>query len=127
MVRCILETVACALGDQVAVLSGGALPREIRCAGGAARSDLWLQIKADVLGVATTGTICPEPTSLGAAILARASLDATDVQTVAQQWVCLRPPHCPDPQRHQQYHMLQSTRSGFIEASHGEYEDGDSL
>ena len=49
-----------------------ALPGEIRCAGGAARSDLWLQIKADVLGVATAATVCPEPTSLGAAVLAKA-------------------------------------------------------
>ena len=50
-VRCILETVACALGDQVAALTDGSLPGQIRCAGGAARSEVWLQIKADVLGV----------------------------------------------------------------------------
>ena len=78
-VRCILEAVACALGDQMAALSDGSPPREIRCAGGAARSDLWLQIKADVLGVATAATVCPEPTSLGAAMLAQAALDGAEV------------------------------------------------
>ena len=103
MVRCILEAVACALGDQMAALCDGSPPGEIRCAGGAARSDLWLQIKADVLGVATAATLCPEPTSLGAAMLAQASLDGADVQTVARQWVRLKPPHRPDPQRHRQY------------------------
>ena len=49
-VRCILEAVAVALREQIATLSDGAMPQEIRCAGGAARSALWLQIKADVLG-----------------------------------------------------------------------------
>ncbi len=36
-VRCILEAVAGALADQAAALSGGSLPGEIRCAGGAAQ------------------------------------------------------------------------------------------
>ncbi len=92
--------------DQVAALSAAPLPGEIRCAGGAARSDLWLQIKADVLGVATAATLCPEPTSLGAAMLAEASLGAGDVARVARQWVRLKPPHRPDPQRHRQYQAL---------------------
>ena len=92
----------------MSALSDGSPPREIRCAGGAARSGLWLQIKADVLGVATAATQCPEPTSLGAAVLAEAALDGADVQTVARRWACLRPPHRPDPKRHRQYHLLRS-------------------
>ena len=103
MVRCILEAVAYALSDQMAALCDGSPPGEIRCAGGAARSDLWLQIKADVSGVATAATLCPEPTSLGAAMLAHAALGGADVQTMARQWVRLKPPHRPDPQRHRQY------------------------
>jgi xylulokinase len=94
-VRCIFEAVAGALGDQVSALTGGLLPREIRCAGGAARSDLWLQIKADLLGVTMTATQCPEPTSLGAAILAEASLGRAEVPRIARQWVRLQPPHHP--------------------------------
>ena len=93
-----MEAVAGALADQVATLSPGSPPREIRCAGGAARSDLWLQIKADVLGMATVATECPEPTSLGAAILAEASLGGGDVRQIARQWVRLKSPHRPDPQ-----------------------------
>jgi len=102
-VRCIMEAVAWSLGDQVTALSRGVLPTEIRSTGGAARSDVWLQIKADVLGIAMTATECAEPTSLGAAILAEAALCETDVRSVAQQWVRLRSPHRPDPQRQQLY------------------------
>ena len=82
--------------------------------GGAARSSLWLQIKADVLGVATAATQCPEPTSLGAAVLAEAALDGVDVQTVARRWTALRPPHRPDPKRHRQYHLLRSSYPNSI-------------
>jgi xylulokinase len=111
-VRCILETVAFALCDQVAALSGSSRPQEIRCAGAAAGNDLWLQIKADVLGVATTATQCAEPTSLGAAVLAEASLSAGDVGQIAQQWVRLKPPHQPDPQRCRQYQVLHVDSKG---------------
>lgn len=106
-VRCIMEAVAWALGDQLAALSRGTLPVEIRSTGGAARSDVWLQIKADVLGVAVTATDCPEPTSLGAAILAGAVLGQTDVRHVARQWVRLKSPHLPDAPRHQLYQTLR--------------------
>ena len=110
-VRCIMEAVAGALGDQIAALSEGALPDAIRCAGGAARSDLWLQIKADVLGVTTVATLCSEPTSLGAAMLAEASLADADVREIARQWVRLKPPHRPDPQQRQRYQTLRSKPS----------------
>jgi xylulokinase len=105
-VRCILETVAVALREQIVTLSDDAMPQEIRCAGGAARSDLWLQIKADVLNVPTVATTCPEPTSLGAAMLTDAAISRTDLCQIVGQWVSLKPPHRPDPQRHQQYVSL---------------------
>jgi xylulokinase len=132
-VRCILEAVAYALSDQMSVLGEGAVTGEaasrgtvpfsltrklgqspageIRCAGGGARSELWLQIKADVSGASTTATLCPEPTSLGAAILAHAALSGADVRTIARQWVRLRPPHHPDPECHRQYRMLRCLTS----------------
>ena len=97
---------AVALGEQIATLSDGAMPREIRCAGGAARSELWLQIKADVLGVPTVATTCPEPTSLGAAMLAEAAISGADMCQIARQWVSLKPPQNPDLRRHQQYLCL---------------------
>ena len=85
-VRCIMEAVGRALDDQVKALCGSSLPHEIRCAGGGARSDLWLQIKADMLGVPTVATEFCEPASLGAAILAEAALASADVPEVARTW-----------------------------------------
>ena len=105
-VRCIMEAVAGALGQQVAALSDGPLPEMVRCAGGAARSDLWLQIKADVLGVAAVATLCIEPTSLGAAVLAEASLTGSDVRKIAQLWARLKPPRQPDAQQHRNYQTM---------------------
>jgi xylulokinase len=106
-VRCIMETVAYALGEQMAILSDGGRPSEIRCAGGAARSKLWLQIKADVLGVPTIATECPEPTSLGAAMLAHATLSGVDLASIARLWTRLKPPHYPNPDRHRLYQSLR--------------------
>jgi xylulokinase len=110
-VRCIMEAVAVALGEQIAALCDDAVPEEIRCAGGAARSELWLQIKADVLGMAAAATTCPEPTSLGAAMLAEATRSGSDPRQVAQRWVQMKPPHWPDAERHEQYRAIYSRMS----------------
>ncbi len=102
-VRCILEAVAAALGEQVAAISGASRPEEIRSAGGAARSPLWLQIKADVLGIPVRATQCPEPTSLGAAIFAESARAGGAVAETAAGWVRLGPLYRPDPQRQRRY------------------------
>lgn len=104
--RCILEAVAAALREQVRALCRDRSPVEIRSAGGAARSDLWLQIKADLLGVPVTATQCPEPTSLGAAVFAEAALSGASVSQIAGQWIHLGTPHLPDPQRCRRYREL---------------------
>ena len=48
----------------------GLAGEEIRVVGGGARSELWLQIKADVTGRVVRPVLADEPTALGAAILA---------------------------------------------------------
>lgn len=108
VVRCILETVAWALREQVGLVAGGKSPAEVRSAGGGARSELWLQIKADVLGTTVVGTECPEPTSLGAAIVAEAATSGSRVAEVAPRWVHLRQPHHPDRYRHRRYVAMGS-------------------
>lgn len=111
-VRCILEGVAEALREQVAAIAAGTGVEEIRSAGGAARSGLWLQIKADVLGVPVRATQCEEPTSLGAAMLAEAALGGASLAAVAEQWVRPGPRYEPDPRRRRFYEELRSDRSG---------------
>lgn len=50
--------------------SAGITPDNIFIGGGGARSDLWCQIRADVLGVRLTRTTIPAAAALGAAIIA---------------------------------------------------------
>jgi xylulokinase len=110
-VRAILEAVAVALRGQTVSLCGGTPPGEVRSAGGAARSDLWLQIKADVLGVPFRATQCPEPTSLGAAILAEAARSGEGVPEIARRWVRLGDPYRPNPETHRRYRTTYPNRA----------------
>jgi xylulokinase len=111
-VRAILEGVAVALREQTLALGGGSLPAEIRSAGGAARSDLWLQIKADVLGVPFRATQCPEPTSLGAAILAEAARSGATVPDIARRWVRLGQPYYPNGDVNRRYQEIHRVNAG---------------
>jgi xylulokinase len=94
-VRCIMQAVAESLRECVETLCAGDMPPEVRSAGGAARSELWLQLKAKALGCAVTATRCPEPTSLGAAALAAAAMSGQDVRDLADEWVRPGPIHQP--------------------------------
>ncbi|MDD4889240.1 MAG: FGGY-family carbohydrate kinase, partial [Phycisphaerae bacterium] len=68
--RAILEATAASLARLVDTLCPSARPERIVATGGASRSDLWLQIKADATGATLVSPACPEPACLGAAILA---------------------------------------------------------
>lgn len=87
--RAIMESVAYLLRDNVEALRAmGCRISEIRSLGGASKSKLWLQIKADVLNVPVTVTECAEATSLGAAILgAVACGDFTDTAAAVAEMV----------------------------------------
>lgn len=102
-VRSILETVAVALRAQLELVGGDGPPGELRSVGGAARSNVWLQIKADVTGDLVTTIECPEPTSLGAASLAETRLSGGTVVDATRRWVRLQPPHEPDWKKHRIY------------------------
>ncbi|MBP5182587.1 MAG: hypothetical protein J6331_06125 [Lentisphaeria bacterium] len=68
--RACMESVAYLLKDNLeAMKNAGLSVKELRSLGGASKSRLWLQIKADVLNIPVTVTECAEATSLGAAIL----------------------------------------------------------
>ncbi len=86
VVRAIMFSVAQALNRQVEQLCGNDRPSEIRSAGGAAKNDFWLQMKADVLGVPFVAMECEEPTSLGAAILAASACGRGSVEALANRW-----------------------------------------
>ena len=78
-VRAIMEGVALELRKHVMTLCGDSWPASIQAAGGAARSTVWLQIKSEILGRPVEPVRCVEPTSLGAARLARSTTGAWPV------------------------------------------------
>ncbi len=71
LIRAILEGVSYELRSNQEVMRTLGIPiSELRVTGGAARSDIWMQIQSDVLGIPVIRTELEEATSLGAAILA---------------------------------------------------------
>lgn len=76
-IRAILEAIAFALRDNLNLLAEtGVHCDEVVALGGAARSRLWLQIKADVLQRNIKVMRCDEATSLGTAVLAAVGIGA---------------------------------------------------
>ncbi|MFW9919409.1 MAG: xylulokinase [Candidatus Thorarchaeota archaeon] len=71
LMRSVLEGVSYDIRSNLEVMKKLGLPtEEVRVTGGAARSDVWMQIQADVLGIPIIRTQLEEATALGAAILA---------------------------------------------------------
>ncbi len=71
LIRAVIESCAFMLQECLqAVEDLGVTLGPVRSLGGAARSDLWLQIKADLLNVPVERPACSDAASLGAAILA---------------------------------------------------------
>jgi len=105
-VRAVLEGVARSLNDLVHQLSPTGVNGPIHSCGGAARSQLWLQIKADILNTPFQAMTCPEPTSQGAALLAARALGWGTLANLCSHWCAARPPVKPDPQRHAIYQQL---------------------
>ncbi len=95
-VRAVLEAVAEALRDQVQVLTANVVPDGIRSLGGAARSGLWQQIKANTLSLPVSNLACEEPTSLGAAILGLCHGNAQRLRELAEQSSQSRTVFAPD-------------------------------
>lgn len=71
LARAVVEGCTFALRDVLGRLEAlGLAGPQIRVVGGGARSELWLQIKADVTGRTVRPVLAREPTALGAAVLA---------------------------------------------------------
>ena len=90
-VRAIFVGVAETLRDQVAELCGANRPPVIHSVGGAAKSDLWMKIKAETLDVSFRSVACEEPTSLGAALLGLQNLSQVPLAELIRASVQLGP------------------------------------
>lgn len=70
MTRAVFEGVTFGMSDQLLLFQELGLPvREVRCAGGGAKSRFWLELQADTYGVPVVTTATTEASALGAALL----------------------------------------------------------
>jgi xylulokinase len=105
MFRAILEGVAYEYAEwaRLAGDDGGGL-REARALGGGARSGLWNQIKADVLGLDWVPMVRQECGVLGDALIAAAATGHVgDLPSTASAWQETGERVSPDRERHRQY------------------------
>lgn len=71
MIRAIMEGVACAIRDSLELFTQlGIRPKHVIMGGGGAKSPLWRQIHADILGLPVVTVQTPESSATGAAMLA---------------------------------------------------------
>jgi xylulokinase len=105
LVRAILEGTAFALRHNVETAVGaGAEVREMRSVGGCSRSDLWNQIKADVLGLPVLLPRTSVGSPFGAAIVAGMGAGVfPDVRQSLLEMVHLERHFEPDPANHARY------------------------
>jgi len=102
--RALMESSAATLQKIVATLCGGSRPGRIVATGGGARSDPWLQIQTDVLGIDILRTACTEPACLGAALLAARAADwFTSLEQASAAWISVAKIFRPDPETHRAY------------------------
>jgi xylulokinase len=106
LARAVIEGCTFALRDVLGRMDAlGLAGHEIRVVGGGAKSELWLQIKADVTGRTVQPVLSAEPTALGAAILAGLAAGSfADVAAGVAKTVRLAPrSYQPDPRTHDVY------------------------
>jgi xylulokinase len=111
MFRAILEGIAYEYAEwaRLAAEAGGGEPAEARVLGGGARSELWNQIKADVLGIDWVPTVRQECGVLGDALVAAAAtghIGVDDLAATAKSWQETAEPVHPDPGRYRRYREL---------------------
>lgn len=108
--RSVLEGIAfqyAAWADRAPSIIGRRLT-EVRAMGGGSKSDLWISIKADVLGVPFVKMPKAECALLGNALIAAtATGHITDIAGQAAAWHSLPTPVLPDAGRSQRYAQLR--------------------
>jgi len=110
MVRAILEGVSFALRHNMDVaISAGAEIREVRCVGGCSRSDVWNQIKADVLGRPFLLPRHPIGAAFGDAILAGVGAGVfVDIRKCLREMVQIERRFEPNQSNHERYMSIYS-------------------
>ena len=97
-IRALVESVAFMLRENIELLRNLSIQVEkVRSLGGAAKSDIWLKIKADVLDVPVEVPQCSEAASLGAAILAGIGAEVfSDIKQAVREVVKIKKTFSPE-------------------------------
>ena len=129
--RAVFEGVAYEIKKNIEVFKElGIEPRELLLTGGGARSDLWNQIYADVLGITCVRNINEEATSLGAAILAASGAGLfPDISKAAESLCKVDKKWLPNENRQAYYSKIYKFSSDFYDLlkSHNLYKSFDDL
>jgi xylulokinase len=106
--RSILEAVGLMLRRILETIQAAGIPvEEVRCMGGAARSDLWLQIKADICGLPMIRMKEEETSTLGSALLAAVAVgDFTNLEEAVAAMISLGSRFEPNPKTKGTYDRL---------------------
>lgn len=99
--KALMEGTAYEIAINLEILSEyGLSAKSITATGGGARSDIWLQIKADVLGLPITALDCSEIGGAGTALMAGRAIGVYDDATVLAK---PRKTFYPDSEKHEYY------------------------
>lgn len=90
--------------------------KSVTATGGGAKSDTWLQIKADVLGLEVTALECGEVGSAGTALMAGRAIGSYTVETVL---ALPRKKFSPDKRKHDFYNMQLKKYKKIYNATKG--------
>lgn len=125
LTRAVLEGVAFGLKDSFALIANAGLPNdyEVRISGGGARSPVWQQIIADILGAPLINVNTPEAGAFGAALLASVGTGAfSDVESASHEWIATGEAVFPGEQSerygelHDRYQALYPALKPFFDA-----------
>src|SRR6185312_15217457 len=119
--RAVLEGVAFALRHNIEAGARGAasLDDDLIVVGGAARSDLWMQIMADVTGRRVLTIAQDVEAAMGAALLAAYGVGLVTADDVRRGWVTLAPRARPRPDATAAYGQLFASYKGLYPALKG--------
>lgn len=108
--RAIMESCACMLQECLEpVMEHGLSLDRVRSLGGAARSDAWLQMKADLLGIPVERPACSDAASVGAAALAATGVGQySSIQEASDAWYRSLRTFEPNPEHHSVYQEVYS-------------------
>ena len=108
MAKAVIEGLTYELQLNLEILrQGGVRIEELRAIGGGAKSELWLQLKADITGIPVVVPRVTEAACWGAALLAGAGVGCFEsIAGAAEQSVVLSATYQPDPDRQQKYAEL---------------------